>query len=120
MADRMLLITWSEPVRGREERSLEVFNETVGMYGRMQQEGRIESFDVSLLVPSSGLGGYIAIRGSLEQIAAVREDEEYMRNIVDATLCVDDIRVCDGYTGAGVARQMEIYQEAMAKVPQMA
>ena len=49
MADRVLFIGWGTPVRGREERALEVFNESLGLYGRMQQEGRIESFDVTLL-----------------------------------------------------------------------
>ena len=120
MADRMMFITWGEPVRGREERSLEVFNEAIGMYGRMQQEGRIESFEVALLAPSTDLGGFIIARGSPEQIAALREDDEYMHNIADASLCVNDVRVCEGYTGAGVGRQVEIYQDAIAKVPQMA
>lgn len=120
MADRMLFITWRTPVRGREERSLEVFNEAIGMYGRMQQDGRIDSFDVTLLAPSSDLGGYIAARGSAEQIAALREDEEYLRNMIDADLCVEGLRVCEGYANAGIARQMELYQEAIAKVPQVA
>ena len=30
MADRVLFIGWSTPVRGREERGLEVFNESIG------------------------------------------------------------------------------------------
>ena|SRR5829696_8874674 len=120
MADRMLFITWAEPVRGREERSLEVFNEAIGMYGRMQQDGRIEGFDVTLLAPSMDIAGFIAVRGSVEQIAALREDEEYLRNMIDASLCVDSLRVCDGYSGAEVARQMTLYQDAIAKVPQMA
>jgi hypothetical protein len=47
MADRMLFISWGTPVRGLEERGLDVFNEAIGLLGRMQQEGRIESFDVS-------------------------------------------------------------------------
>lgn len=120
MADRMLFITWGEPVRGREERSLEVFNEAIGMYGRMQQDGRIDSFDVTLLTPSTDLGGYIAVRGSTAQIADLREDEEYLRNMVDASLNVENLRVCDGYTNEGIARQLAIYQDAVAKVPQMA
>jgi hypothetical protein len=120
MADRMVLITWGQPVRGREERSLEVFNEAIGMYGRMQEDGRIESFEVVLLTPSTDLGGYIAARGSAEQIAAVREAEEFVRNILDASLCVDDVRVCEGFCGNGIAEQVTLYQEAIAKVPQTA
>ena len=120
MADRMMMITWGEVVRGREERSLEVFNEAIGMYGRMQQDGRIDSFDVTLLAPSTDLGGYIAVRGSAAQMAALREDEEYLRNMVDASLNVENLRVCEGYANAGIARQLAIYQDAISKVPQMA
>ena len=38
-------------VRGREAKGLEVFNEGVEYWGRLQQEGRIESFEVVLLYP---------------------------------------------------------------------
>jgi hypothetical protein len=79
MADRVLFISWGENIAGREERGLEVFNETVGMYGRLQQEGRIESFDVVLMNPNDGIDGYLEIRGSGEQIAALRETDEFMR-----------------------------------------
>ena len=44
MADRALFIGFGIPVRGREERAVEVFNEFVGMFGRMQSDGRIESW----------------------------------------------------------------------------
>src|SRR5215216_5481998 len=117
MADRMICITWGAPVPGREERGLEVFNEAVGLYGRKQQEGKIEGFDVALMVPNAKLDGYIAVRGSTDQIALLQEDEEFQRNMVDASLIVEDLAISVGYTNEGVARQMEIYQDAVAKVP---
>jgi hypothetical protein len=120
MADRMLYISWGANVPGREERGLEVFNEAMGLYGRMQQEGRIEGFDVALLVPNGHTDGFIALRGSAEQLAAVQEDAEFQRNMVDASLIVSDLRVCPGYTNEGIARQMELFQEAVGKVPQHA
>jgi hypothetical protein len=120
MADRVLHISWGTTVRGREERALEVFNETMGMYGRMQQDGRIESFDVVLLSPTPGLEGYIEIHGSPDQLAALREDDEYMRAVADAGLVIEDMRIVDGWTNAGVAAQMAIYHAAIAKVPQNA
>jgi hypothetical protein len=120
MADRVLLISWKRPVTGREERGLEVFNEAVGLYGRKQQEGKIEGFDVALMVPNGVLDGFIAVRGSADQLALLQEDEEYQRNMVDASLIVEDLAVSVGYTNQGVARQMEIYQDAIAKVPQTA
>ena len=118
MADRLLVISWGPPVRGREERALEVFNESLGLCGRMQQDGRIESFDVVLLNPTGDVQGYIELHGSSEQIAALDTDEEFERNTIDAQLIVENLRHTAGYTNDGVARQMALYQEALAKVPQ--
>jgi hypothetical protein len=120
MADRVLFIGWGASVRGAEERGLEVFNEALGILGRMQQDGRIESFDVVLLNPNSDLSGYIEVHGSAAQLAALREDDEFIRNMIDASLIVDELRHIDGYTNEGVARQMGMYQEAIARVPQRA
>jgi hypothetical protein len=120
MADQMLFIGWGTPVRGREERGLEVFNDAVGLYGRMQQEGRIERFDVVLLRPNAALNGYIALQGSAEQLAAVQDDQEFQRTMIAASLIVEDLQLISGYTNAGVAQQMALYQEAVSKVPQMA
>jgi hypothetical protein len=118
MADQVLVISWGAPVRGREERSIEVFNDAVGLSGRMQQDGRIEKFDIVLLDPNGELGGYLELHGSGEQLAAVREDEEFQRNTADASLIVEGLRHTMGYTNEGIARQMAIYQDAIARVPQ--
>jgi hypothetical protein len=118
MADRILFVAWGMPARGREERGLEVFNDAMGLCGRMQQDGRIEEFDVALLAPNSTLEGFIVMKGSAEQLAAVREDAEWQRNIIDAQLICDDVVVVDGYANEGVAQRMALYQEAIAKVPQ--
>jgi hypothetical protein len=119
MADRVLFIGWSTPVRGREDRGLEVFNESMGLYGRLQQEGRIEKFDVVLLGPNgSDLDGYIELHGSAEQLAALREDEEFQRTTIEANLIVDGLRQIEGVTNEEIARQMALYRESVARVPQ--
>ena len=120
MADRVLFVGWSEAARGAEERALEAFNEAVGLLGRMQQDGRIEGFDVVLLEPNSELGGCLLVRGTATQIAGVRADEEFQRNTLKAQLAVDGIRHIEGYTNEGVAAQMALYQEAISGVPQRA
>ena len=118
MADRLLYIGWNSPSRGREERAIEVFNESVGYYGRLQQEGRIERFDVAFLLPHGDLGGYFELHGTAAQLDAVREDSEFRRLMTEANLSVDGIRILNGLTGQGIADQMAMYQEAIAKVPQ--
>ena len=118
MADRLLFLGWDAPVRGLEERGLEVFNEALGLYGRMQQDGRIESFDVVLLTPSGGLNGYMELRGSAAQMAAVREDADFRRVLVDASMVVDNLRLVDGYCNDGIAQEMTLYQAAIGGIPQ--
>jgi hypothetical protein len=117
MADRILFIGWGATVRGREQRALDVFDEAVGFYGRCQQEGRIESFDVILLEPhGGGLAGYMELHGTAEQIAALREDREFRRIMIDASLIVDELGAVDGFANEGIARQLALYREAISQV----
>lgn len=120
MADRVLLTTWGTPVRGREERALEVFNESMGYWGRAQQEGRIEGFDVCLFVPNGSMEGFIRVDGSAEQLAALKEDEGYQRLQIDVSMIVDKMEVHEGWANEAVAHQMQLYTDAVAKVPQAA
>jgi len=120
MADRMLLISWGAPVHGREERGLEVFNEAIGAYGKMQQDGRIESFDVVLLAPNAGMDGYVQLHGTAEQLNALRTSDDFARMIIDAQLIVENVCVVDGRTGEGIAEEVTRYQEAISRVPQTA
>lgn len=118
MADRVLFIGWGNPVRGAEERAVEVFNEALGLLGRWQQEGRLDGFDVALLEPNTELDGFIAVRGTADQITALRADEEFQRNTIAAQLAVDGIRHIEGVINEGVAPQMAMFQSALAGVPQ--
>ena len=120
MADRLLMITWKDPARGAETRAIEVFNEAIAILGRRQQEGRIENFDVALMDPNETLGGYLAIRGTREQISALRADDEFRRNTIEATLCVDGICHIEGSCNEGVAADMALYEQAVSAVPQRA
>jgi hypothetical protein len=118
MADRVLYVSWGAPIPGREERGIEVFGEALGILGRMQQEGRIDSFDTVLLEPNPELGGFILVRGTAEQIAGLRGDDEFRRSTVDAQMIVQRVTHIEGYTNEAIAPEMALYQEAVAKVPQ--
>ncbi|MEA2494852.1 MAG: hypothetical protein QOJ29_2763 [Thermoleophilaceae bacterium] len=120
MADRVLVVSWGANVPGREERGLEVFNEAVGIMGRMQQEGRIEKFDIVLLEPNGGVSGYIEMHGSAEQLAAVTQDPEFRSNTADASLIVNNLKHTMGVTNEAIASEMELYRAAISRVPQPA
>jgi hypothetical protein len=112
-----LFIGFGQPVRGREERAVEVFNEFVGMFGRMQSDGRIGSMDVSLLDPHGGdLGGFFMVHGSEAQCTALTMDEEFRRATIDASLIVENFGVVPAVTGDAVGQEMALYVEAVKKV----
>jgi hypothetical protein len=120
VSDRVLFISWGEPIAGREAHSIDVFNEALALDARLQQEGRIDSFDVVILRNQGPIEGYIVLHGSAEQIAALPEDDEFMRSMISASLVVHDFRMADGYTGEAVGHMMSLYQEAVESVPQPA
>ena len=53
-----------------------------------------------------------------QQINDVRADAEFQRNMVDANMIVDELGIDPGWVNDGIANQMAMFQEAIAKVPQ--
>ena len=117
MPDRAVFVGFGQPVRGREERAVDVFNDFVGMFGRMAADGRIADMDVTLLDPHGGdLGGFFMAHGSAEQCSALMMDEEFRRACTDANLIVDNFGVVPAATGQAVGDEMAMYIEAVRKV----
>lgn len=111
MADAGIFIGWGQVVRGRETRALQVFNESMEYWGGLQGDGKIESFEVALLTPHGGdLAGFVLLRGSAEQMDALRRDVEFERRITRADQIVESQGVVDAYLGEGLASSMGIYQ----------
>jgi hypothetical protein len=117
VAESALYIGWGEAARGREKRALDVFNEAMQYYGRLQKEGKIERFDVAALAPHGGdLGGFFLLRGTAQQIDSVRRDEEFERLISRVRLVVDDVGFADAFVDEKLAQVMAQYQEEIGKV----
>ena len=117
MADAGLFIGWGAPVRGREAKGLEVFNESITYWGRLQQEGRIESFEVALLYPHGGdLFGFALLRGTSEQLDQLSGDDEFDRLTTRAGLIVEGLGLVRAALGEELGRQIGIYQEAVGEL----
>jgi hypothetical protein len=112
MAEAGLFIGFGAPVRGRESQAVDLFNETIGYYARLQEEGEIESFEPVFLEPHGGdLGGFILIRGEPEKLAALRVSDEFAQFTMRASLYVDSIGVVGADLAGRIQRQMEYYTE---------
>jgi hypothetical protein len=120
MADAGVMITWGENIPGREARGLEVFNETIQFWGRMQSEGKVESFEVALLAAGGPVDGFIFARGDTETLAQVTSSDEHTRLVIKASMVVSDVCVSSALINEGLAHGMELYQDELASMPVMA
>lgn len=117
MADAGLFVGFGNPVRGREDQAVELFNETLGWYARLQEEGEIESFEPVFLEPHGGdLSGFIIIRGDAEKLSKLRVGEEFTQFTIKAGLCVESIGVVGADMGERLQRQMAFYTEQIGAI----
>jgi hypothetical protein len=117
MAETGLFIGWGAPVRGREAKGLEVFNESIEFYGGLQGDGRIESFEVVVLYPHGGdLYGFALLRGSQEQVSGLQADEGFQRLMTRASLIVERLGVVNAALGDSLGEQVNIYQQQVSEL----
>jgi hypothetical protein len=113
MAGEALFLGWGPVVRGREQKALQVFQETIEYYGRLQQEGRIESFEPVLIAPHGGdLGGFVLLRGQRAQLDEIRSSDEFERLLARAASVVENVGVINAYTGESLGEEMERFRAA--------
>jgi hypothetical protein len=117
MADYALFIGWGSVVRGREEMSLRVFQETVEFWQGAQEDGQIDGFEPFLLEPhGGGLAGFMLVYGDRGRLNDLRTSEEFERIVTRAGAIVDDLGVVTAYAGNALARQLSRFQEASGEL----
>ena len=116
MADEALFIGWGDIVRGRETKALDVFNESIQYYAKLQQDGIVESFDAWFLAPHGGdLAGFILLRGERERLDEVQRSADFELLTSRAGMVVDRIGVVHAYTGDALGRLVGQFQQATAE-----
>jgi hypothetical protein len=119
MAGEALFVGWGQVVRGREQLALEVFQETVAYYGRLQEEGKIERFDAYLLEPHGGdLAGFFLMHGEQSALDVIRSSLEFQRVTVRAGSVVENLGVVRASGGDALAQQMALFGEVSQGLPQ--
>ncbi len=112
MADFGLFIGFGYPVRGRERQAVKVFNEAMEYYGRLQQQGEIESFESVFLEPHGGdIGGFTLVRGDRDKLASIRTSDEFARLSTRAQLIVEGFGVVGANLGERIGTLMGIFNE---------
>ena len=112
MADFGLFIGFGLPVRGREQKAAQVFNEAGEYWSRLQQEGQIERWDAVFLEPHGGdLGGFFLLWGERDKIARIRASDELALLATRAQLIVEHFGIVGAETGDRIGPQMQMFLE---------
>lgn len=119
MAGEALFLGWGQVVRGREQLALQVFQESLAYYNKLQEDGRIESFNATLLAPHGGdLAGFFLMHGEQASLDSIRSSEEFLRLVGRAGSIVDNVGVVSAYTGEALGQLMGIFGELSQELPQ--
>jgi hypothetical protein len=115
MSDDALFLGWGQVVRGREEKAVSVFNESIEYYAKLQQDGKLESFEPWFLQPHGGdLNGFIILRGEPAQLDEILRSPEFERLQARVGMIVDRLGIVPAVTGESLARGKGQCQEAPA------
>jgi hypothetical protein len=119
MAGEALFLGWGQIARGREQLALTVFQESIEYYGKLQQDGRIDSFEPFLVAPHSGdLAGFILMRGEQTELDAIRSSPEFLRIVSRAGTVADNVGVVSAYAGEALGQVLGLYAEVVQGLPQ--
>ena len=100
MANAVIFVGWNRPSVGREQQAMQVFQKSLEFYGKLQSDGRIESFEPVILSAHGGdLNGFVLLRGDAEKLAEIKRDDTYIDLVIEAEYCVDGFGHVDGYIG---------------------
>ncbi len=112
MANAALFVGWGSTIAGREQQAYQIFNEAMQYFGRLQQQGLVESFEPIQLEPHGGdLIGCCIIRGDRSKLSGIRFGEDFQKLINKASLVVEHFGVVDGHIGEDLQRGFEQYQQ---------
>lgn len=112
MAGDALFIGWGQVVRGREQKALDVFNESVAYWNSLVEDGTAESLDVQFLAPHGGdLAGFALLKGDGAKLDEARRSDAFLRQITRANLIVDGIGVVTALGGEALGAQVARLQE---------
>jgi hypothetical protein len=115
MADTGIFIGWGRAVPGREHEAMDVFNEAVAYYARLQDEGVIESWEPVMLEAHGGeLAGFFLLHGEEERLAQLRTAEEFQHLTLRAGLFVESLGIVGAVIGERVGQEMAYYGEQIA------
>ena len=115
MADRILFIGWNRPVVGREQQAMELWQNAMEYYTKLQSDGRIESFDPVILAAHGGdLNGFVMLKGDAEKLSEIRREDTFIDLTINAGYCLEGFGVVVGYIGEGLTDAFDRWSKVIS------
>jgi hypothetical protein len=117
MPDFGLFVGFGFPVRGREQKAAQVFNEAVEYWTQLQNDGRISGWQPVFLEPHGGdLNGFFLLWGERDAIAQIRASDELTRLATRAQLITESFGIVGAETGDRVGTQMQWFLDSSGEL----
>jgi hypothetical protein len=101
--NQALFLGWDRPARGREEQAMKLWGKAMEYYGKLQAEGRIESFEPVILSAHGGdLNGFFLIRGEAKNLDEIRHEDDFMDLVIEGGHYLEGFGLVAGFIGEGL------------------
>ena len=117
-----LLISWGNPVRGREAKSLESFSRALGYFEELAKEGRIHGHrEYFCLTGPAERSGFMIIDGDLDELQKIQVDDRNLRLMIEAASIVENFEVtlCAGGSDQALGESMARFTETVSNLGYM-
>ena len=114
MEKAALFVGWGALIPGREEAAGKVLQGAVEYLGRLQGEGRIDSFEPVALGPHGGdLAGFVLVKGDRAAIAELRYSDEFVRISTQIQRVHQSVGAVDAFTGAEMGQYFAMWDDPL-------
>jgi len=115
MANGAIIITWGNPVRGREMQSLDVFGRSLAYWDEQAKEGRIHGHHEYFAVTGNATQrqGTMVIEGDLDELARLMIDEQNTGLLGAPSMIVEnlDTSLCEANSDEAITRYVGVLND---------
>ncbi len=114
MAKAAVFVGWGALIPGREAAAGKVLQGAMQFLTRLQQQGRVDSFEAVALGPHGGdLSGFVLVKGDKDAISQLRSSEEFVRITTRIQRVHQSVGAVDAYTGAEMGQYFAMWDEPL-------
>jgi hypothetical protein len=116
--DGALMISFGAVVPGREQLAVDCFTDLSRYLGRLVADERIRGFKPFFFADGlvGDMSGFFLVEGRRDELHAVREEGEFVRQLLRAGAASSNVRVSTLVAGSEAGRLVNLYRSVRAEL----